>query len=179
MIYLLEIEYLNEACFLSLNTDDKKYRMCLKMVQDDLKELISREFYAEIETQYDNDTLTPDNDSLYEECLKDYLAWQTYFNYLKFANTEATPTGIRTFNDENSSIANDIQMFSLEKHVLAQANKYKFNIVNFLKEAQANTSTKYPLYKKCGEDMTSFSITAIGGCSNETIKINKSVIRNE
>src|SRR5687768_9971687 len=98
---LLEISYLNEVCFLSLNTDDKKYRMCLKMSQGDLKDELGVSFYDQIVTQYSTEpqTLSVDNLALYTNYIKDFLAWQTYFNYLKFANVDATPTGIRQFND--------------------------------------------------------------------------------
>lgn len=178
---LLEISYLNEVCFLSLNTDDKKYRMCLKMSQDDLKSELGRPFYEEIETQYSANpqTLSADNLSLYTNYIKDFLAWQTYFNYLKFANVEATPTGIRTFNDENSSIAGDIQMHSLEKNVLAEAKKKKYNMINYIKEVKANDSTKFPLYTSSCKEYMSFAITSIDKNSDTLIKVNKAIVTNE
>jgi hypothetical protein len=174
---LIPIAYLNDACFLSLNTDDKKYRMCLKMAQEDLQDIIGNTFYAEIESQYPK-TLSTDNSTFYEDCVKDFLAWRTYFNYLKFANVDATPTGIRTFNDENSSLASDIQMYSLEKHVRAQAEKYKYRIQTFLTEAQSGNSGRYPLYShSCLTDM-SFAITSVSGKSDLQFRIEKSIITN-
>jgi hypothetical protein len=179
MAVLLDLSYLNEACFLSLNENDKKYKMCLKMSQDNLRDVLGREFYEQIESQYPSFTGASDNQTLYNSYIKDFLAWQTYFNYLKFANVNATPTGIRTFNDENSSLASDIQMYSLEKHVLQESNKYKFQMINYLKEQQANDSTKFPLYEnQCKQEM-SFSITAIDKGSSALFKVNKSVITNE
>lgn len=178
MTPLIPIAYLNEACFLSMNEDDKKYKMCLEMSQDDLKDIIGKDFYDEIVAQYSTSFTSP-NDELYEDYIKKFLAWQTYFNYLKFANTNATPTGIREFSDENSTIASDIKMYSLEKNVLARANKYKFDMVNFLSAAQSEDSTAYPLYmNKCKEYM-SFSITAIDKCPDSLIKVNKAVSSNE
>lgn len=179
MIELIPFSYLNDVCFLSLNTDDKKYRMCLKMSQDNLKDILGRSFYAEIETQYNTSTLTADNTTLYNDYLKDYLAWQTYFNYLKFANVEATPTGIRQFNDENSTVADDIKMFSLEKNVRAEADKNKFKIINFLKESRLNNSSIYPLWvDQCKKEM-SFAITSVDGCSDAIIRVNKSITTQE
>src|SRR4030043_88517 len=110
---LIPISYLNDSCFLSLNTDDKKYAMCLKMSQGDLSDILGGTFYDEIEGQFPT-TLSADNLALYEGYIKDFLAWKTYFNYLKFANVDATPTGIRAFSDDNSTLASDIQMASLE-----------------------------------------------------------------
>ncbi len=179
MSQLLSLSYLNEACFLSLNENDTKYKMCLKMAQDSLEDILGREFFEEIESQYPAFTGATDNQTLYDDYLKDYLAWQTYFNYLKFANVNPTPTGIRVFNDENSSIASDIQMYSLEKNVFNEANKYKFRTINFLKESQDNDSTKYPLYTNGCKEQLSFAITSVDRKNNTLFKVNKSIVTNE
>lgn len=179
MCQLLTVSYLNDACFLSLNTDDKKYNMCLKMAQEDLRDVLGIEFYEQIESQYPDFTGNTDNSTLYTNYIKDFLAWQTYYHYLKFANVDATPTGIRSFKDDNSDLASDIQMYSLEKNVNTRANKYKFSIVNFLKESQANDSTKYELYKQCHKEEMSFTITSIDKKNNTLIKVNKTISSNE
>ncbi len=178
MTDLIPIAYLNEVCFLSLNTDDKKYRMCLKMSQDHLKDDLGPEFYTQIESQFPS-TLSADNSTLYEGYIKDFLAWQTYFNYLKFANVEATPSGIRSFKDENSDIASDIQMYSLEKNVRTQADFYKYQMINFLKESQANDSTKYPLWENDCKEYMSFAITSVDRRSDALLRVNKSIATNE
>lgn len=179
MTDLIELSYLNEVCFLSNNTDDRKYRMCLRMSQSVLKDILGRSFYEEIETQYEAETLTAANNTLYEDYIKDYLAWQTYFNYLKFANVDATPTGMRTFSDENSTIAQDVQMYSLEKHVLAESNRKKYALINFLKEARLNSSIAYPLWVNSCKTEMSFAITSIDKCSDAMIRVNKSIITGE
>jgi len=180
MTNLIPLSYLNEVCFLSLNEDDKKYQMALDQAQDTLVEVIGIEWYQELLTQYDADTLSADNDAFYEDSgLKKYLAWQAYFNYLKFANVNATPTGIRTFNDDNSALATDIQMYSLEKNVLSNVNRYKGMMVNYLALAQSKDSTKYPLYRERCRDEYSFGITPIDKESNAMLRINKSMLRNE
>lgn len=179
MINLIPIAYLNEACFLSLNTDDKKYQMCLKLSQDTLEEVLGGEFYDEIVNEYDTDTLTADNDSLYDPFIKDYLAWLTYFNYLKFANADSTPTGIREFSDDNSSVVSDVKMYSFEKNVRANVEFYKAKMINFLKKEKANDNTKYPLYKEQCEMAFGFAITSIDKKSDVLIKVNKAIITNE
>jgi hypothetical protein len=179
MKQLIPIAYLNEQCFLSVNTDDKKYKMAIAMSEDDLKDILGRSFFEQIQTQYDSDSFTTANDTLYEDYIKKYLAWQSFFNYTKFANVEATPTGIRQFIDENSTVADDIKMYSLEKNILERANKYKYDLVNFLKESRANDSTAYPLWNDGCRDYMSFAITAIDGCNNEIIKVNKAINTNE
>ena len=179
MIQLIPISYLNEECFLSENVDSKKYQMALKDSQMDLEDLLGPEFYEEIESQYDSETLSTDNDALYEGYIKDYLAWQTYFHYLKFANAEATPSGVREFNDENSSILTDVKMYSFEKNVREKATRYRHKLINFLKLEQSKDSTKYSLWTdNCKEEM-SFAITAVDKSSDALFKVNKTIITNE
>lgn len=177
MTYLIPLTYLNEACFLSLNEDDIKYQMALEMAQDDLQDILKSEFYTQIESQYPN--YTGDNLALYDPYIKKYLAWQTYFNYLKFANVNATPTGIREFSDENSTIASDIKMYSLEKNVRSEADRRKYKIINYLKESQSNESSKYPLWEDDCKEYMSFAITAVDKSSDMMIRVNKSIIDNE
>ena len=154
MTELIPQSYLNEACFLSLNVDAKKYSMVLKLAQEDLEDVLGKEFYDEIVDQYEAETLTTDNDTIYEDYIKDFLAWQTYYHHLKFANVDVTPTGIREFTDENSTLASDVKMFSLD-------------------------STKYPLYtSRCKKEM-SFGISAIGKTKDALIKVNKALDTNE
>jgi len=176
MIDLIPIAYLNEACFLSLNTDDKKYRMCLKMSQDDIKVLLGTAFYEEIETQYTDDNLTEANQKVYDT-LKDVLAWKTYFNYLKFANVDSTPTGMRIFSEENSSLASDVQMYSLEKNVRARAEQYTGVMLGILKSKPSD----YPLWSGCGKSNFGFAITSVSACDrvNRIINISKAIDRNE
>lgn len=175
---LLTLSYLNTACFLSLNEDDKKYNMCLEDAEEDLKDVLGVEFYDQIVSQYPS-TFSADNSALYDPYIKKFLAWQTYFHYLKFANVNATPTGIREFDDDNSTIASDIKMYSLEKNVKAKADRFKYRMINFLNESQANDSTKYPLWEdECKEQM-SFAITAVDKNSDAQIRINKSITTNE
>jgi len=179
MINLIPLAYLNEVCFLSLNEDDKKYQIHLEEAQEDLSDLLGAEFYEQIETQYDAGTLTTDNDALYEECIKKFLAWQTNVYLQGFVNSNHTPTGNREFNDENSSVLSDIKQYSLEKNIRRRAVKYKNKMLNFLSLEQEKDSTKYPLYnKKCIESFD-FAITAITRKNYDLFKANKSTINNE
>lgn len=179
MLPLLEISYLNEECFLSLNADDKKYSMCLKLSQQDLYDLLGGEFYQEIETQVDEDSLTSDNDTLYTDYIKDYLAWQTFFHYTKFSQSDATPTGFRQFVDENSTILEDVKMYSLEKNILNVSTRYRDRMLNFLKLEQSKDTTKYPKYSQDCKTVYSFAISAIDKKSDSLLKVNKAIITNE
>lgn len=181
MKYILPLAYLNEACALSLNTDEKKYKMVLRLAQTNLRDVLGAEFYDEIETQYAvaGDTLSADNSTLYEDYIKDYLAWQTYFYHLKFSQSTSTPTGEREFEDANSNILSDIKLASLEKNVLEQANHYKYAMINFLNLEQSKDATKYTLWHGSCKAEFGFAISSISKSSDDIVSLNRSIINNE
>lgn len=179
MIALIPLAYLNEACFLSVNTDEKKYKMNLKLAQDNLREVLGGEFYEQIETQYDGATFSTANNTLYENYIKDFLAWETYWNYLKFSQSDATPTGLRQFKDENSDILSDMKLAALEKNVQQQANTYKNKLINYLKNEQDKDSTAFPLWDEPCRSEFSFGITAVNGKSDASFRVDRTVIANE
>lgn len=177
MTIIFDIGYLNEACNLSLNTSDIKYNMFIKRAQLELKELLGAEFYNQIVTEYP--TYTGDNETLYEDYIKDFLAWTTYGYYWGMADFEATPTGIREFNDDNSSILSDVKKFAGEKKILEYANFYKNQLINFIKESKANDNTKFPLWEQCEKSTYTFGITAVDKTSDILLTVNKAIITNE
>ena len=180
---LIPLAYLNEACFLSQNIDEKKFKISLKLAQEDLKDILGGEFYAEIETQYNpaNDTLTTANATLYEDYLKDFLAWRTYLYHLGFSQSESTPTGERAFTDENSTLLTDLSMFGKEKNVQAQVSRYKNRIINYLRLQQTILSTNFPLWIDTCREEFGFAISGIERDSylDKTISITKAVRGNE
>lgn len=181
MINLIPFAFLKEACFLSDKIDERKFQPSLTEAQADLKNLIGGEFYDQIETQYSTvpPSLSSDNNTLYQDYLKNFLAWQTYYYYLGFANSDSTPTGEREFVEEGSTILSDVKMFSKERNIKNLAQRWKDRTVNFLVLEQSKDSTKYPLYvQRCDNEM-SFGISAIDKGSDALFKVNKSITKNE
>lgn len=184
---LIPLSYINEACNLSTNIDEKKIKPHLIEAQMDLLNDLGAEFYSEIETQYapSGDTFTPANAVLYEDYIKDFLAWTSYFYSLGFSQTDSTPTGERSFNDENSALATDIQLFSKEKNIKRLSYKFKSAMITYLKLSQYNYSrgvaTAYPYAKwedKCQEEFQ-FGFSAIGKENDDIFSVNKAVTINE
>lgn len=183
MKFLIPLSYLTEACFMSSNINEKEFKMNLKLAQEDLRDILGPEFYSEIETQYSptSDTLTPDNANLYEDYLKDYLAWRTYYISLGMSQSKSTPTGERQFNEESSTILEDVKFFSKEKTVLERSSQYKNRIINFLRLEKSKDSTKYPKWKDQCVDQFGWAISSITRDSHAdaVISINKASISNE
>lgn len=180
---LIPLAYLNEACFLSLNIDEKKFKMVLKIAQEDLRDVLGGEFYEQIETQYApaNDTFSVANATLYEDYLKDFLAWATYHRYLGFSQSESTPTGERQFSDDNSTLLEDIKLASKEKNVKAMVSRYKDKIINYLRNQRTLSSTAFPLWVDVCTEEFGFGISCIerDSTADQIISITKATRGNE
>lgn len=180
---LIPLSYLNEACFLSLNIDEKKFKMCLKIAQEDLRDILTGEFYEQIETQYSptNDTFSTANATLYEDYLKDYLAWATYYRFLGFSQSDSTPTGERQFNDDSSLILNDIALSAKEKNVKAMVSRYKDKIVNYLRLERSKNSSAFPLWIDENKEEFGWGISCIerDSVKDQLISITKATRGNE
>lgn len=178
MILLIELSYLTEACVLSENIDERKFKMSLKEAQEALRAVLGPEFYEQIETQFPS-SFTADNQTLYDDYIKDYLAWQTFVEFIQFSQLDSTATGFRQHADENSTIADDVKFWSLSKNVRTKADNYRNKIVNFLTLAQEKDSTKYPLFTCKPVDTFAFGISSISGKDQGHISVNKAIVRQE
>jgi hypothetical protein len=180
---LIPLSYLNEACFLSLNIDEKKFKMVLKIAQEDLRDILGGEFYEQIETQYSpvSDTFTTANATLYEDYLKDYLAWDTYHRFLGFSQSESTPTGERSFSDDNSTILTDLALYGKEKNVKAMVSRYKDKIINYLRLQRTIDSTSFPLWVDLCTEEFGWGISCIerDSINDKILSITKATRGNE
>jgi hypothetical protein len=183
MKLLIPLAYINEACFLSLNIDEKKIKIGLIKAQKTLKNDLGGEFYAQIETQYEpaNDTFTSANATLYEDYIKDYLAWNAYLTFLGFSQSDSTPTGERSFNDESSALLSDIALAKKEKNVKEMAAFYKNELINYLELEQSKDSTAFPLWKGCKKGSFSWGISGVERDSDgdKVYSINKAITDNQ
>lgn len=184
---LIPLSYINEACFVSSNINDKKLKPALSEAQLDLRAYLGAEFYTEIETQYApaGDSFTTANAVLYEDYIKDFLAWQSYFYSLGFSQTDSTPTGERSFKDENSELASDIQLFSKEKNIKRLAYKFKSAMLDYLKLSQTNYAAgvsgayAYAKWVEPCKTEFQFGISAISRENDAIFTVNKAVTNNE
>ncbi len=180
---LIPLAYLNEACFLSLNIDEKKFKMCLKIAQEDLRDILGGEFYEEIESQYSpsNDSFSAVNAMLYEDYLKDYLAWATYHRLLGFSQSESTPTGERSFKDDSSDLLMDIALSSKEKNVKAYVSRYRDRIINYLRLQRSINTSSFPKWVDEWKEEFGWGISCIerDSIKDQLVSITKATRGNE
>lgn len=178
MKYLIPLSYLNEACFLSNNIDEKKFKPSLREAQDDLLGILGPEFYEQIESQYPS-TLSADNTTLYDGYIKDFLAWDTYLYSIGFSQSESTPTGEREFKDDNSDLLTSVNLSAKERNIARRADRYKNKIINFLRLSIDKDSTKYPLWVDQCQPESLWGISSIAAKSDKLFQINKTTRFNE
>lgn len=182
MNLILEIPYIYHVCKLSENIETDVVKIHLKEAQEDLQDILGGEFYEEIDSQYTAGTITQGSNAvLYEDYIKDFLAWKTYHDYLGFSQSASTPTGERSFNDENSTILADVALYSKEKNVREKYIKKKYRLINYLKLERSKDANAFPKWvDNCKEEM-SFAITSISRDTRKDnfISVNKSTYRNE
>lgn len=179
---MIAVAYIQQTCFLSQNIALEKLNIALEMAQDDLRDLFGSSFYDQLKAQYETSPVptgfSAENLAVYDPYIKKYLAWQSYFYFLIFGNQDSTPTGFRAFTDENSSILDDVSMYSLEKNVRGQAYKYRGKMLSFLNQAKKANSASYPYYhEKCADEFA-FAITSVHGKDDTQFRVHKALNTN-
>lgn len=180
MSLFISYDYLKDETAISDNIDNKVLKNPIYRAQEVLKFLLGTAFYESIESQVDSTYFTDDDDALFDPYIKKFLAWQAYENYIIRANIYESRTGLRQFREENSDIASEVVMSNLIKDAKQWTQFYKGQMLTFIKQEQRIDTTKYPLYRDCGEKTgTGFHITAITKKDNTNSLINKRLFNNE
>lgn len=181
MSLILEIPYIMHTCNISHHIQQDVLKVHLKEAQEDLEDILGGEFYEEIESEYTAQSFSTDNKALYDRHIKDFLAWKTYHDYLGFSQSASTPTGERSFNDENSTLLTDVALYSKEKNVRSKYIKKKQRLINYLTLEKKKDSTKFPKWNACPKEEFSFAITSVSRNSykDNFISVNKANTHNE
>lgn len=180
MSKLITYQYLREECDISQNVDNKKLDNPIKRAQDMVKFVLGKAFYEEIETEFLASTLSTDNDALFDPYIKKFLAWQAYEFYIERANVYESRTGLRQFEEENSSIASDVTMGNIIKMAKQWTQFYKGEMLTFITQQRQLDSTKYDKYRDCGNRSGSgFHITSITARDKSSRRINTKIESNE
>ena len=179
MTKLITYQYLRLESDISQNVEDKTLDNPIRRAMDMLSFVLGRTFYDEIVGQFPN-SFSTDNGALFDPYIKKFLAWQAYEFYLIKANVYESRTGIRQFSDENSTIADETIMGNLIKDAKQWTQFYKGEMVNYIKRQQKLDSSKYPLYRECGDRVgNGFHITAITARDKRRKRIDDKTYYNE
>ena len=183
MSKLITFADLREETDISEQVDNKKIDNHIKHAQDRLRALISPAFYDQLISQ---NATTPksfsaDNLAFYTPYVQQFLAWHAYEFYIVKANTFETRIGVRVFREDNSDPASDKIMGEQIALAKRQSQFYKEEMINFLRTAQKNDSSKYPLYTLTGTNTTGsgFGISAVSKIDTVNYKIDNQIVNQE
>ena len=103
-IYLIQYLELTNATPLGGNIDVDRYKFCILDAQNSkIKELLGDSLYTKIETDYDNDTLTGNYLTLYNEFVKPILIHQSAVEYLTIGSFQVGNGGIYKHTPQNGT----------------------------------------------------------------------------
>lgn len=176
MTHLIDENDLRNECGLAqISNDDKRYKVHLhiRAAHRKLEKTICYDFYNELITQFDSNTLTAENE-LFLERAKPYLCWLAYSRYAATSHIFDTDAGLSTYLGEDSEIADVSAVNSVVKMAEAEAMYYEVDMLNFL----VDNIIDYPTYdasdcNECNDDKDSaysFSISGAGSSKSRPFK---------
>jgi hypothetical protein len=103
-IYLIEYAQLTNATPLGGDIDVDRYKFCILDAQNSkIKELLGDTLYTKIETDYDEDNLTGNYLTLYNEFVKPILIHQSAVEYLTIGSFQIANGGIYKHTPQNGT----------------------------------------------------------------------------
>jgi hypothetical protein len=179
MTKLITYAFFRQETDVSQNVENKNLDNPIKRAQDVLSFVLGKAFFEEIQTQVLAETLTADNDALYDPYIKKFIAWQAYEFYAIRANVYESRSGFRQFSEQNSEIANETIMSNIIKDAKQWTQFYKGEMLTFIKQQKRIDENKYPLYRDCGSRQgNGFHITAVTKKDKSSSKINRRILLN-
>lgn len=111
-----------------------------------LKPLLGDDFYEELVSESNGATLTADNTAILDDWIKPMLAYFIMYLSLPQIRNEITEVGIMNNRSETSDASSNSDYASLRASMLDNGQTWVNNIKEFIKQAQEDDTTKYPLY---------------------------------
>jgi len=180
MALLITYSYLRTETDIDQNINNKDLDNPIKRAEDQLKFMLGTAFYDQLVSQNDAESLSADNQALYDPYVKKYLAWQAYQYWLIKSPVYATKIGMRQFREDNSDPASDKIMGEMIRDAKEATQGYKGALLSFLKAQQTEDTSKYPLYTN--KDKTAmaggFHVTAITNKDRKSAEINRELYSN-
>jgi hypothetical protein len=133
-----------------------------------IRPLLGKDFYNQLKTQYDSDTLSTDNDTFLREYLQPIIAHYTMFLTMPYRRAEPTANGVMQQLPELSVTPSEAQVGLSSKTMISTAEL----LVKVAKDYLRDNASLYPLYK-CSEDISGGVGVFLGGYSNSQVFLDK------
>jgi len=133
-----------------------------------VREMLGTAFYNELDTQYDNGTLTAVNETFLKDYLQPLMAYYCIYDSLAMLEAEPTSNGVIAMYENDTVPSEPSNKGYMRNFLKSRAEK----LVDIAEKYLRDNSSDYPLYS-CGEDITGSSFPYLyGGISEPEISKN-------
>ena len=114
-----------------------------------VKPVLGKDYYNELLTQIAGGSLTTDNTIIVDNFIKPMLAHYVVYEVYSKVHTQLTNQGAMENNTEQSNQANNFEYSQSRDFYINKADFWKKDMIEYIKEAKDDDSTKFPLFDDC------------------------------
>ena len=114
-----------------------------------VKPVLGVKYYDELLTQIAGGTLTVDNTIIVNQFIKPMLAHYVVYEVYSKVHTQLTNQGAMENNTEQSNQASNFEYSQSRDFYINKADFWKKDMIEYIKEAKDDDSTKFPLFDDC------------------------------
>tara|TARA_R100000278_G_scaffold113585_1_gene91778 strand:+ start:155 stop:658 length:504 start_codon:yes stop_codon:yes gene_type:complete len=114
-----------------------------------VKPVLGKDYYNELLTQIAGGSLTTDNTIIVDNFIKPMLAHYIVYEVYSKVHTQLTNQGAMENNTEQSNQANNFEYSQSRDFYINKADFWKKDMIEYIKEAKDDDSTKFPLFDDC------------------------------
>jgi len=119
-----------------------------------LRDLLGEDYYNTILTSVETTTWVTEDETLYDNFIKSMMCWYVLYDALPQVRNHITSQGIMVNNTEFSQQSSRTDYGALRNSILAQAERWKKDLKQYIKDIQEDNSSAYPDYDD-GKDESS------------------------
>lgn len=139
----ITIDEIKEYAPIDYNIDGQWLFDSLLYAQSDwLRQILGKDFYAELQQQVFDETLTMENAELIDEYIKRPLAMLSIARALKFLQTKITAVGVVINQPAHSEAASMADVAAIQNELINRGQFYLMRMIDFLRD----NKELYPLF---------------------------------
>jgi len=117
-----------------------------------LRDLLGEDYYDTILVSVASGTWVAEDQTLYDNFIKSMMCWYVLYDALPQVRNHITSQGIMVNNTEFSAQSSRGDYAALRNSILAQAERWKKDLKQYVKDTQEDNSSAYPDYDDGKDD---------------------------
>jgi len=119
-----------------------------------LRDLLGEDYYNTILTSVETTTWVTEDETLYDNFIKKMMCWYVLYDSLPQVRNHITSQGIMVNDTEFSAQSSRGDYGALRNSILAQAERWKKDLKQYVEDIQGDNSSAYPDYDDSGDKST-------------------------